>query len=846
MTKLILRCGLAPGDVVMLTAAVRDLHRCYPRMFQTDVRTLWPDLWANNPYLTPLAEEDKDVRQLECSYPLINECNETPYHCLHGFIQFLNQKLGLQIRPTAFRGDIHLSALEKSWHSQVYELTGKDIPFWIVSGGGKYDVTVKWWDQSRYQAVVDHFREKIQFVQIGHSNHHHPKLEGAIDLRGRTSLRELVRLVYHSDGVLCPVTAVMHLAAAVPRKTGGTANRPCVVVAGGREPAHWEAYPGHQFLHTNDALRCCAGEGCWRDRTIALRDGDPRDRVNRLCVDVVGELPRCMDMIQAKDVIRCIELYYQSAVLKPLTGGQRAAAERGVARAAKNPVDRAALHIHNAGMKCDAFIRTLPANSPRYDGRGIVICGGGVKYFTNAWVCINMLRRLGCALPIQLWHLGTKECDATMRALVSPLGVECLDAHKLRRKFPMRILRGWELKPYAILHSPFRQVLFLDADNVPVVNPEFLFDTAEFQRTGAVFWPDYWHGKNKVAATIWKSCGLRQPSEPEFETGQIVLDKQRCWHALRLALWFNENSDFYYAYVHGDKETFHLAFRKLGKSYSLVPKRIYSLERTMCQHDFQGRRIFQHRNCDKWDLLLSNKRIRGFEFENECRQYIAELQHAWDGGMSRVVRAKPFHRPRPSDRSVTIKAVILSGSERNKKAPQTLLNLEQTDWGDEPLQLGIHTRDKPTGTKNGDTIESNSLRLILEGTTDYLLFLTCGLELNRHLRHNLSRWVALRSRTVDLATIYNPRLREVACDVPTHTRVISPHPRYEDPALIISRAALRHLVGNGKHRQRFQVCEIPKLLARWGNPVQCHAPSLAQRRSSTPRAAFDFDANWKA
>jgi hypothetical protein len=553
-----------------------------------------------------------------------------------------------------------------------------------------------------------------------------------------------------------------------------------------------------------------------------------------------------MDMIQAGDVIRRIELYYQSSVLKPLTSKQRAAAERGVARSATNPVDRAPLHIHNAGLKCDAFIRNLPATAPRYDGRGIVICGGGVKYFTNAWVCINMLRRLGCTLPIQLWHLGAKECDATMRALVSPLAVECLDAHQLRRKFPMRMLKGWELKPYAILHSSFREVLFLDADNVPIVNPEFLFDTPEFQRTGALFWPDYCHGKNKKAAMIWKSVGLRRPNEPEFETGQMVLDKQRCWQSLRLALWFNENSDFYYRYVHGDKETFHLAFRKLGKSYSLVPKGIHPLERTMCQHDFQGRRIFQHRNCDKWDLLLSNKRIRGFEFENECRQYISQLQGAWDGGMSRVIRAKPCHGSKPSKRPVTIQAVILSGAGRNQKPTGTLFNLEQTDWGDTPFQLAIHTQDKPTSVKNGERSECNSLSLILESTADYLLFLTNDLVLNRYLRHNLGSWVALRSRTVDLATIYNPRLREVACDVSTHTRVISPHRGYEDPALIISRAALLDFFKLGKRQQQFQICEIPKLLARWANPVQCHAPSLARRRISTIRDAFDFDADWKA
>src|SRR6266446_5865383 len=198
----------------------------------------------------------------------------------------------------------------------------------------------------------------------------------------------------------------------------------------------------------------------------------------------------------------------------------------------------------------------------RYEGRGIVICGGGVRYFTNAWVCVQMLRRLGCALPIQLWHLGAKEMDGRMQALVAPLGVECVDAFKSRKKYPVRRLHGWELKPYAILHCRFREVLFLDADNVPVVNPEFLFDTPRYQASGAIFWPDYEAGKNEKLTAIWRSCGMRQPDEPEFETGQIVVDKRRCWRALRLSLWFNEHSDFYYRYLHGDKETFHLAFRK--------------------------------------------------------------------------------------------------------------------------------------------------------------------------------------------------------------------------------------------------------------------------------------------
>ena len=255
MRKLILKCGLSPGDIVMLTAAVRDLHHRYPGQFATDVRTVCPELWENNPHLTSLSEKDPEAERIDCAYPLIDRCNESPYHCLHGFTEFLNARLDLSIKPTIFRGDIHVSGQEKAWYSQVHEVTGEDTPFWIVSAGGKYHLTIKWWHTERYQEVVDHFRGKIQFVQVGEYGHHHPKLEGVIDLRGQTNLRELVRLVYHAQGVLCSVTALMHLAAAVETKRGRPTNRPCVVVAGGREPVHWEAYPDHQFIHTNGALR---------------------------------------------------------------------------------------------------------------------------------------------------------------------------------------------------------------------------------------------------------------------------------------------------------------------------------------------------------------------------------------------------------------------------------------------------------------------------------------------------------------------------------------------------------------------------------------------------------------
>lgn len=850
--KLILNCDLSPGDIVMLTAAVRDLHRCYPGRFLTDIRTLCPDLWLHNPHLTPISDGDPDATILECSYPLIDRCNESPNHCLHGFIEFLNERLGLKIIPTAFKGDIHLSALEKSWCSQVREVTREDIPFWIIAAGGKYDLTIKWWNTGRYQAVVNHFRGRIQFVQVGASDHHHPKLNGVIDLRGKTTLRELVRLVYHAQGVLCGVTALMHLAAAIEIKSPRVTNRPCVVVAGGREPAHWEAYPGHQFIHTNGALSCCAGGGCWRDRTLRLRDGDERDAKHSRCVDVVNDLPRCMDLITSSEVIQRIQLYFQRGLRRYLSRSQQKAASRGVKATTKNPFDSQPLNLHSAGLACDRFVRKIPAYPNRFKGRGIVICGGGIRYFTNAWVCINMLRHLKCSLPIQLWHLGPAEVDGRMKALLSPLGVDCVDANDVRKEFPICRLKGWELKPYALLHCSFREVLLLDADNVPVVNPEVLFDTASYLRTGAIFWPDYNRLPAKKAKPVWTSCGLSMPKEHEFESGQIIVNKARTWRALCLTLWFNENSDFYYHQVHGDKETFHLAFRKLRQPYSLVSKPIHPLASTMCQHDFQGRRLFQHRNQDKWDFLLFNQRVRGFFFEARCRGYITKLRRIWDGAIGATIPKIPALRNlEKKNRSLIIDAVMISCNSRERLRRRTLANLAKTDWGEAPVRVQMDRSEASDARERQTRCAHDAIKHSLNRAYDYLLFLEDDLDFNRHLRHSLCNWEPLITRRVTLAGLYNPGLNESAYNATHSFRIVAPEAIFGSQAFLISRSAVHYIVQHWSKVRGMQDIRISRLAGRLGQPILYHAPSLVQHVGGDStwggwfHQAKDFRRTWR-
>ena len=341
MKKLILKNFQSPGDIVMLTAAVRDLHKSNPGKFITDIRTPCGPLWENSPWITPIDDADPEAETIQCDYPLIHQSNTGPWHFIHGFIQFFADYLKVPVKPTEFKGDIHISEVEKSWISQVQEVVGSELPFWLIVAGGKNDFTIKWWDQERYQQVVDHFKGKILFVQVGAKEHAHPPLKGVLDLRGKTDLRQVVRLMYHAQGVLCPVTFFMHLAAAVPVKPGMPKSRPCVVVAGGREPSQWEAYPQHQFIHTNGALRCCDEGGCWKSRTVPIGDGDDKDKPENLCIDVVEKvgkvakgserfLPKCMDLISSKQVIDRIEMYFRGGAIQYLSSDENQAANKAL------------------------------------------------------------------------------------------------------------------------------------------------------------------------------------------------------------------------------------------------------------------------------------------------------------------------------------------------------------------------------------------------------------------------------------------------------------------------------------------------------------------------------------
>jgi len=325
-----------------MTAAVRDLHRNYPKTYLTDVDTAAPDIWESNPFITTFGPNDgqvvdlidenrqynhKDLKsvwaagkipRVRLNYTAINRCNTSPTHFTEAFTEDLERLLKIRIFDRLGTPDIHLSLDETSWMSQVHESVGRDINYWVVVNGGKYDYTAKWWDPHRMQQVVSHMKH-INFVQCGENAHFHHQLVGSnvINLIGKTDMRQFIRLIYHSSGVVCPVTLAMHLAAGVPvryEKCYGRHVRPCVVIAGGREPMRWEAYNNHAYLHMCGRLTCCQGGACWKSRVVKLGDSEEHDRSLCEFPEVTENntiIPKCLKMITVDDVVRAIQSYIQ-------------------------------------------------------------------------------------------------------------------------------------------------------------------------------------------------------------------------------------------------------------------------------------------------------------------------------------------------------------------------------------------------------------------------------------------------------------------------------------------------------------------------------------------------------
>lgn len=213
-------------------------------------------------------------------------------------------------------------------------------------------------------------------------------------------------------------------------------------------------------------------------------------------------------------------------------------------------------------------------------GRGIVLTAGDdqAPYLLTT---IYSFRQLGCTLPIEVMYLGDQDLGEDYRMELEALpGVTCRDIAQMTNDEGWK-LAGWAAKPFAILLSSFREVIFIDADSLFFKNPEVLFDEPDYKQTGALFFRDRLimpESKKRWLQQVLPKPIPRLAKQSRFWTGEsghqqesgvIVVDKWKHFISMLLVTRFNgpdrdgnkeKGITGVYDMMYGDKETFWIGF----------------------------------------------------------------------------------------------------------------------------------------------------------------------------------------------------------------------------------------------------------------------------------------------
>ena len=292
----------------------------------------------------------------------------------------------------------------------------------------------------------------------------------------------------------------------------------------------------------------------------------------------------------------------------------------------------------------------------------------------------------------------------------------------------------------------------------------------------------------------------------------------------------------------------------------------------MCQHGFDGTRMFQHRNLDKWNLAATNRVIADFQYEEECRAFLEDLRRRWreqiedpvtskaesekteDGRVVAAAVEENQQQPgvRHREQSPKILAVMISCVERDELRARTLGNLAATDWGGQRVHVQFDASTAVRKQERQEETSRTALQAALQAKFDYILFLEDDLEFNRHVLWNLRNWTPLRRGEVTLAGLYAPNIGWFERNEKEHWFKADPNTIYGSQAFLISRETAKYLVEHWREVEGMQDIKMSRLAAQLGKSIYYHTPSLVQHvgQQSVWGGAFhqsaDYDAEWKA
>lgn len=262
----------------------------------------------------------------------------------------------------------------------------------------------------------------------------------------------------------------------------------------------------------------------------------------------------------------------------------------------------------------EVVIPNLSSTPPAFEGAGVVTCAGG-SYLRLAYASIRKLRELNPTIPVQIWHLNQSEVDGKERKF-DDLNVQFRNCQPFFESEFYRTRTGWSSKSVAVMQSPFQNVLFMDADCYPLVDPVTIFEHSDYE-AGLLVFPD---GKQcRDSNRIFNALGIRYEADFwEWEAGQFLVDKVEHWKAIQLYAWMSSHAYLFHNLLHGDKDTLPLAAIKLEEEF-VTASRPDWIESGFIHKLTDGTPVFHHMLSPKRDPVDPPADIQGFYEEYDSK-----------------------------------------------------------------------------------------------------------------------------------------------------------------------------------------------------------------------------------
>ena len=244
---LFIGCGI--GDDLLCSCILHELRRRGVR--KTAILSRHPELFVNNPDVFRTANWNYGAagRFQHWGYPICFPHYGVRYEDSvlmprEHMLLDMCRKAGI-VGEITLRPYLYLTAAEKAAGKRLDRQA-------VIHSAGTGKMLNKEWIPNRFQRVCEQLRGEVQWIQLGAAGD--PPLDGALDLRGKTTLREAAAILANSLVFVGLEGFLMHLARAMDCRS--------VIVHGGFGSPEIVGYQGNEDLTGNTP---CAP--CWRYNT---------------------------------------------------------------------------------------------------------------------------------------------------------------------------------------------------------------------------------------------------------------------------------------------------------------------------------------------------------------------------------------------------------------------------------------------------------------------------------------------------------------------------------------------------------------------------------------------------